>query len=129
MTPSTFLSIASFAISLGGLVPVFFLKNRTKDLALAVVVAALVGTTSVALFHAYQHEMMISRVKGEIIEELAYDTLIFDQIYLELHYVPLTVVSEALFQAVEEGIVEHQMIEFQKDARIVQVRGYYVAGK
>lgn len=129
MTPSTFLSIASFAIALGGLLPVFLLKDRKKDLALVIILGILIGTTSLTLHQAYQHEVMIDRVKEEILQELAYDTLTFDQLYLELHYIPFTVVSEALFQAVEQGVVEHRMIEFQKDAKIVQVRGYYAPSK
>ena len=45
-----FLSIASFAISVGGLVSIFAVKHRRKEVVFAIVVAALVATTGVALY-------------------------------------------------------------------------------
>ena len=70
MVIDTFLGIAAFAISLGGLVPVFFFKNRRKEVVLAVIVAALVVTTGVALYRVYQHEKLTNRVEAEIIAKL-----------------------------------------------------------
>jgi len=130
MTIETFLSISSFAISLGGLVPIFFFKDRKREVALAVVIAALIATSGVALYRAYQHDQMIGRVQQEIITKLSNNTWTFDRLYDELHYVPYPVVNEALFRAVDGGIIGHRVIEFRaNDGSMLQVKGYYVESR
>lgn len=129
MSIETFLSIASFAIAVGGLVPVFFFKNRRKEVALTVVVAALFVTSGVALYRLYQHEQLIGRVQAEILGTLSHDTLTFDQLYQELHYRPFPLVNEALFRAVENGVVGHRVIEFQREGMMLAVKGYYVESR
>ncbi len=126
MAIETFLAIASFSISLGGLVSVFVFKDRTKEIALSVIVAALLATTGITLYGRYQHERLISRVQDEIVSELSAGTLTFDQLFQGLHYVSFPIVSEALFRAVEGQIIQHQVIEFQKDGKTVVVRAYFV---
>ncbi|MBW1739037.1 MAG: hypothetical protein JRJ69_16220 [Deltaproteobacteria bacterium] len=126
MTIETFLAIASFAISIGGLIPVFFLRDRQKELSLAVVIALLVATTGVVLYRHYQHEQLINRVENEIIGKLSHNTWTVDQLYQELHYVPFPVVNEALFRGVENGVIGHRVIEFRaSDGSFLHVRGYY----
>jgi NADH:ubiquinone oxidoreductase subunit 5 (subunit L)/multisubunit Na+/H+ antiporter MnhA subunit len=128
MAIGTFLAIASFAISVGGLIPVFFFKNRRKEVALAVVIALLVAMTGVALYRHHQYNQLISQVENEIIDKLSSNTWTFDQLYQELHYVPFQVVNEALFHAVEKGVIGYRLIEFRSttDGSTQQVRAYYV---
>lgn len=127
MEIETFLSIASFAISVGGLVSVLIIKNHRKEIVLAVVVSALVVTSSFTLYRIHQHDQLISRVEREIIERLSYNTWTFDHIYEELHYVPFNVVNEALFLATEKGTINHKVIEFRNnDGTLLRTRGYYV---
>jgi hypothetical protein len=118
MSIETFLSTASFAISLGGLVPVFFFKDRRREVALAVIIAALVAMSGAPLFRAYQHD------------QLSHNTWTFDQLYEELHYVPFPVVNEALFRLVEKRMVGHRIIEFRgNDGSMLRVRGYYIVSQ
>lgn len=126
MQLETFLSITSFSISLGGLVAVFVFKSGKKEVALSVIISALLATTGIMLYGSFQHERLISSVQNEIVSELSAGTLTFDQLFQELHYVSFPIVSEALFRAVEDQIIQHQMIEFQKDGKMVLVRSYFV---
>ena len=127
MSLEAVLAIAAFAISLGGLVSVLLVESHRKEVALAVVVAALVATSGVALYRLYQHDQLISRVQEDIVAELSRGTRTFDQLYEELLYVPFPVVSEALFRAVESGAVDHRIIEFRgSEGSLLHVRGYYV---
>ena len=130
MPIETFLSIASFAIAVGGLVPIFFFKDRKREIALAVIVAALVATSEVALYRAYQHDQLIGRVQEDIIAKLYRNTWTFDQLYEELHYVPFPVVNEALFHLVERRVVGHRIIEFRgDDGSMLKVKGYYIVSQ
>jgi len=130
MSIETFLSIASFAISLGGLVPVFFLTDRRREVALAVVIAALVATSGAALYRNYQHDHLLGRVQEDIIAKLSHNTWTFDHLYEELHYVPFPVVNEALFRLVERRVVGHKIIEVRgSDGSMLRVRGYYIVSK
>lgn len=121
----TFLAIASFAVSAGGLIAALFLKDR-KEVVLSIVIAALVATTGVALYQHYRQEQLVSQVQSEILGKLSHETLTFDQLYQELLYRPLPVVNEALFRAVERGVIGHRVIEFQRDGRTLAVRCYFV---
>ena len=121
-----FLSIASFAISVGGLVSVFAVKDRKKEIVLSVVVAALVATSGVALYQLYRQEQLVTQVQSEILAKLSHETLTFDQLYQELLYRPLPIVTEALFRAIEKGVIGHRVIEFLKDGKTLAVRCYFV---
>jgi hypothetical protein len=121
-----FLSIASFAISVGGLVSIFAVKHRRKEVVFAIVVAALVATTGVALYQDYRQGQLITQVQSEILEKLSHETLTFDQLYQELLYRPLPVVNEALSRAIEKGEIGHRVIDFQKDGKTLAVRCYFV---
>jgi len=122
-----FLSIASFAISLGGLVPILFFQDRIKQVALAIIISALIVTSGVKLFDVYSHEELISRVENEMLEKLSVNTWTFDQIYNELHYVTFPIANEALFRSVESGRIGHNIVEFRNaSGEILQVKGYFV---
>ena len=127
MAIETFLAIASFAISVGGLISVFFFKDRRKEVALVVVIALLVATTGVAMYQHYQHNQLISRVEKEIIAKLSHNTWTFDQLYQKLLFPSFPVVNEALFRAVEKGVIRDRIIEVRVSNGSMQpVRVYYV---
>jgi hypothetical protein len=129
MTIELPLSIASFALSIGGLVPVLLLKERRKQVILAIILAALIPTSGIILYELYQHESMINRVEKEIASRLSHHTWTFDQIYNELHYAPYPIVSEALFRAVEGGMIGHRVIEFRSEEGTLQVKGYFLQSR
>lgn len=127
MEIETFLSIASFAISVGGLISLLIAKSQKRVVVFAIVFATLAATSSVALYRLYQHDRLISQVENEIIAKLSHHTWTFDQIYEEMHYVPFKIVNESLFEAVEKRMIGHRVIEFRnKDGAFLQVKGYYV---
>jgi len=121
-----FMTVASFAISVGGLCSVFTLKDRKKEFVLSVVVTFLVATSGVLLYQHYKQEHLIAQVQSEIFDTLSNRTLTFDQLYHELHFRPFPVVDEALFRAVEKKAIGHRVITFQKDGKILTVRCYFV---
>lgn len=130
MTIESFLSIASFALSVGGLVLFFLYKDpsQKKWVAVGVVVALLVATTGISVYQNYRHNQLISRIEKEIIAKLSHNTWTFDQLYQELHFEPFPVVNEALFDLVEKGVIGHRVIEFRDDhGSMLQARGYYLA--
>ena len=120
------LSIASFALAIGGLVPVLLLKERRKQVVLAIILAALIPSSGITFYRLYQHESLINRTEKEITIKLSHHTWTFDQIYHELHYVPYPIVSEALFNTVEDGVIGYRTIEFRTDEGMQQVKGYFL---
>lgn len=127
MNMGVFLSIFSFALSLGGLVPIFFLKKEQKKIvALTVIVSALFATTGFVLFRVLQHEKLIFNVQTEIRLELSGKTKTFDQLYQELHYREYPIVTEALFREVEKGSLGQKTIYFNHDAESIPVKVYFV---
>ncbi len=127
MNIGMFLSIFSFALSLGGLFPVFFLKEQKKIAALTVIVSALVVTTGVVLSGILRHEKLIHTVQVEIREGLSSKTTkTFDQLYQELHYREYPIVTEALFREVEKGSISQKTIYFNQEGESIPVKTYFV---
>ena len=129
MNIGIFLSIASFALSLGGLVPVLCSreKGQKKMLVLTLIFSTLFCTTGFVLFRGLQHEKLIRTVKLEIRESLGTEAKILDQLYQDL---PLnreySVVVEALFQEVDKGSLGQKTIYFNRDAETIPVKTYFV---
>lgn len=126
MNTGIFLSIVSFVLSLGGLIPIFFLKKQKKMVALTVIVSALLVTTGVVLFRVLQHEKLIINVQTEIRTELSGKTKTFDQLYQELHYREYPIVTEALFREVEKGSLGQKTIYFHQEGESIPVKTYFV---
>lgn len=127
MTLETILAIGSFAISFGGLVGILIVRDKTKEISIVVVIAALVILSSIALCQDYQHRQRVATVSKAIMEELGQEVKAFDQLYETLYYVEFTIVNEALNELVNTGKVGHKVLELRDDlgARF-RVRGYYV---
>jgi len=128
MAIETFLAIASFAISVSGLILALLFENRRKKVALVVVVIALLfATTGATVYQHYQHNQLISRVEKEIIAKLNGNTWTFERLYQELLCPSFPVVNEALFHAVEKGVIRDRIIEVRvTDVSMQPVRVYYV---
>ncbi len=121
-----FLSIFSFALSVGGLVPSFLLKKQKKIAVLTIIVAALFVTTGFVLFRVIQHEKLIHDVQVEIRENLSIKTKTFDQLYRGLHYREYPIVTEALFREVEKGSLGQETIYFHQEGESIPVKVYFV---
>ncbi len=122
----TFLSIASFSISVGGLVSIFIVKGTKKEILLGVIIAALLVTSSIALYTSYQHEQQLDRVQVEILKTLSNDAISSEEFYQRLYYTPYEILSEALFVAVAEGAIGHRVMRFQSGGTMMSVRVFYV---
>ncbi|MDD5719566.1 MAG: hypothetical protein PHQ53_07760 [Candidatus Krumholzibacteria bacterium] len=129
MSINTFLAIASFALSIGGLLSSLFFKERKKEIAVVVVVTALVVTTGIALLRNHQEQQLIVRVQEEALAVLSSDALTFDEIYQRLHFRPFSVVNEAMFRSVERGTVGHRLVEFHQGGKITTVRLYFAESR
>lgn len=82
----TFLSIASFSISVGGLVAVFVAKDdKKKVIVLSVIVAAIVVTSGTSLYSSYQHKKHVDRIQEEIVKILSSEALTFDDLYQNIY--------------------------------------------
>lgn len=126
MNMEVLLSIFSFALSVGGLVPIFFLKKQKKIVALTVIVSALFVTTGFVLFRVLQHEKLIHTVQVEIRENLSTKTKTFDQLYQGLLYREYPIVTEALFREVEKGSLGQKTIYFHREGESIPVKAYFV---
>ncbi len=128
MNIEMFLSIASCALSLGGLIQTFFLDKEQKKIIvlLTVIFSALFFTTAIVLHKNYQHEKLIINVQVKIQDKLTEEKTL-DQL---LQVLPInqeySVVIEALFREVDKGTVGQKTINFIKDGKSVPVRVYFV---
>jgi len=129
MDIETFLAIASFAISVGGLILALSVDQRRKKVVLVVVVIVLLLAMSGAtVYQHYQHNLLINRQEKEIIEKLNGNTWTFERLYQELFSPSFPVVNEALFRAVEKRVVRNRIIDVRvtDDGTMQPVRVYFL---
>lgn len=123
----TYLAIASLAISVGGLVPVFFLRDRRKEISIAIVIAAMICLSAVVVYQQNVHKGMVECVSADVREKLRPEIQTFDQLYESLYYVEFTILNEALDHLVNSGIVDHRILVLRgDDGKTYRVKGYFV---
>ncbi len=127
MDIGVFLSIASFALALGGLVPIFLLKEQKKIVALTVIVSTLLVTTGAVLFRVLQHEKLIISVQTEIRTELSGKSKTLDQLDQDLpNHIEYADVVEALFRGLDEESLGQKTIYFVRDGESIPVKVYFL---
>lgn len=122
-----FLSIASFSISVGGLVAVFVVQNdKKKIIVLSVVVASIIVTSGAALYSSYRHEKYVDRVQEEIVEILKPEALTFDDLYQNI-FPPVSheLLREALYAGIEERSIGYRPMRLQSNGKIMSVKVFY----
>jgi hypothetical protein len=123
------ISIGAFAVSVGGLVPVFVLKeNRRKEVAIATVIALLVCLTAIMVVRSVKHNRDVKKMQTDIINKLSHHEWTFEQLFEELHYPDRDLYFEALFSAVAEGNVDDRLGHIQTNEELpVAIRFYHVS--
>jgi len=122
----TFLSIASFSSSVGGLVAAFVIKGKKKEIVLGVVVAALVTTSGSTLYSSYQHTKDIDRIKVKIVEIILLEAITFDDIYQNI-YPPVAheILREALYDGLEDGTIGYRPMRLQSNGKMMSLKVFY----
>ena len=121
-----FLTIASFSISVGGLIAFFVVRGSKKEIVLGVIVAALVATSGATVYSSYRHSKYVDRVQKAMVKVLSPEAMAFDDLYQNI-YPPVSheVLREALYDAIEEGTVGYRPIRLQYNGRIMSVKIFY----
>lgn len=122
-----FISIASFSISVGGLVAVIVVKDdKKKEIVFSVVVATIIVLSGVTLYSSYQHEKQIDRIQEEIIKNLPPEGLTFDDLYMNI-YPPVSheLLREALYTGIEERSIGYRSMRLQSNGKIMSVKVFY----
>jgi hypothetical protein len=122
------LSASAFAVSVGGLVPIFIIKeDRRKELAIVIVVSLLIALTAVMAVRNREHASEVREIQKEIVGTLSGNRWTSDQIYKQLHFPRRDVFFEALSGVVDQGRVEQAVVEVRIDDSLpVDVRLYWV---
>ncbi len=123
----TFLSIASFSISVGGLVAVFVVKdNRKRAIVCGVVVAVITVTSGIALYSSYQHERQVDRIQQQMLELLSSEAFTFDDLYQNI-YPPVShkILREALYAGIEKDLVGYQPVRLQYNGKVISVKMFH----
>ncbi len=125
MTLELVLGIASFFLALAGLIANAIAARESRPAFVAVVFVALIATTTVALVQGYRHARQLDRTEEQIVAALRGGTRTIDDLNDLLHNVDRRLLIEALFRAVDQDRVEHEIIEFSTaSGGFSRVRGY-----
>lgn len=125
MALDTVLSIASLAIAIGGLVPVFRLEDRRKAVVLGVAISALVLLSSVGLYRSVQHQAEIRYVSGEVTKALSKGPRTIDQLEQSIHHVNFANLLEAVDNLVRLGKIQYEITELHDTQRNSYSVGVY----
>lgn len=121
-----FLSIASFSISVGGLIALFVVRGSKKEIVFGVIAAALVATSGTILYSSYRHSMYVDRVQVEMVRILSSEEMTFDDLYQNIYPpVPHEVLRESLYGAIEDGMIGYRPMRLQANGKIISVKMFY----
>jgi hypothetical protein len=120
------LSVASLALSVGGLVPVFVGEPTRSRAVIAVIFTALLCLASIVLYREYSYERLVSSVMVEIERKLSSSLWTYEQIHESVHLQPPQITREALFRMVANGKVGDKVETFVKNGVEWKVRAYYI---
>jgi hypothetical protein len=122
------LSASTLAISVGGLVPMFIIKeDRRKELAILIVVSLLIALTAVMEVRNHEHASQVREIQNEIVGTLSGNRWTSDQLYKQLHFPHRDVFYEALSGAVDQRRIQQAVVEVRiDDGPPVDVRLYWV---
>lgn len=119
------LSISSLAISVGGLVPVFFLPERKKAVVFGVVISFLILLSAVGVFRAVQHRSEIRYVSIEVQKVLGKSPSTINQLEQSLHHVGYALLLEAVDNLVRSGKIQYQVEKLYDAERNAYFVGVY----
>jgi hypothetical protein len=123
-----FVSILSLALSVGGLIPVFFLRAQKKVIviSLGMVLLVLVALSTISIVRIQDQTTLIERQSNEVLERLEIGSKTFDQLYQELFYPDFKVLSQAIDNLVSKGKVGHTLLDVHDErGEIYRIRIYY----
>src|ERR1700756_1606498 len=104
MNFDTVVSMGAFAVSVGGLVPIFVVKeNLRKQAVIAIVMTLLLCLTGVMVLRSIEHDRALRSMQVDIVNKLTDHEWTLEQLFEELHYPDRTLFFEALFRAVADG--------------------------
>src|SRR2546426_7698536 len=120
------LSALAFAVSVGGLVPFFVIKeDRRKELAIIIVVSLLIALTAIMVVRNHEHASEVREIQNEIVGTLSGNRS--DQLYKQLHFPHRDVFFEALSAAVDQRRIQQAVVQVRiDDSPPVDVRLYWV---
>lgn len=124
---NTVLSIVSLSISVGGLVPVFFLQERARAVVYGIVISSLILLSTVGVYRAFQHQAEIRYVAGEVQKALGKSPSTINQLEQSIHHVEYALLLEAVDKLVRSGKIQYQiekLYDAQRNAYFVGI--YYV---
>ena len=112
----TLLSAWAFAVAVGGLVPIFIIKeDRRKELAIVIVVSLLIALTATMAVRGHAHASKVRDIQNSIVRTLSGNRWTSDQLYKQLHYPHRREFFEALFGAVEEHRIQQSVVQVRID--------------
>ncbi len=126
MSIELLLSIASLALSVGGLVPVFVGVPTRSRVVIAVIFTALLSLASIALYREYSYEKLVAYVIDEIERKLGNNLWTYEQINEAVHFQSPQITREALFRMVSNGKVGDKIEIITRDGIEWKVRAYCI---
>jgi hypothetical protein len=122
------ISALTLAIAVGGLVPIFIIKeDRRRELTIVVMVSLLFALTAIRAVRNYEHVSAVREIQNDIVGTLAGNRWTSDQLYKQLHFPQRDVFFEALTATVDQGRVQQAVVPVRiDDGPPVDVRLYWV---
>jgi hypothetical protein len=108
MSLDTILAIAGLAISIGGLVPLFFPQGRLREITLATIISALVLLSAVGAWREFERQAELGYLSNEVMKLLADKSRTIYQIEKELHHPSYPLLLETIDNLVHSGKIKYK---------------------
>jgi hypothetical protein len=125
MSLDTALAIASLAVSMGALVPIFLVGGRVREVSLAIAITALVALGAVGAWRAIEHEREIQHASNKVMQLLALRPQTLNQLEQGLHHPTFSILLEAVDKLERSNQVQYKNIELYDTSHTAYTVGVY----
>jgi len=124
----SWLGASAVAISVGGLVPIFIIKeDRRKELAIVIVVSLLIAVTAIMAVRNHEHVSEVREIENGLVGTLSGNRWTSDQLYKQLNFPHRDAFFEALSAAIDQRRVQQTVVQVRiDDGSPVDIRLYWV---
>ena len=127
MSIDTIISILGFGLSIGAFLPLFFFKDRRREIAVIALISVITVFAAWQMYDNYKYDKELSYVKRTLLEELANSNLTYEDMQQHLGDVTSIMLSDAVREMLRSGKISAPVVRlYDQTGQTFDVRLYGV---
>jgi hypothetical protein len=128
MSIETIISIIGFGLSVGAFFPLFFLKDRRREIAVIAIATVICVVTALHALKWYNYDKELRYVRSTLLTEFARRDLTYEDMQQKLGDIDASLISDAIHKMLRNNEIVANIVELHSvSGQSFDVRLYQVA--